>query len=87
MRYPSGRWPRAVFAGLLAFGAAAATPALAAAQPSHGGYVYVDDNTAGVNTVAAFARQAGGGLTPVPGSPFVAGGAGTGAGLASQGAI
>jgi 6-phosphogluconolactonase len=87
MRYPSGRWPRAVFAGLLAFGAAAAMPALAAAHPSHGGYVYVDDNTAGVNTVAAFARQADRGLTPVPGSPFIAGGAGTGAGLASQGAI
>lgn len=51
------------------------------------GHVYVDDNTAGVNTVGAFDRHADGSLTPTPGSPFVAGGAGTGAGLASQGAL
>ena len=51
------------------------------------GHVYVDDNTAGVNTVGAFDRHADGSLTPTPGSPFAAGGAGTGAGLASQGAI
>ena len=51
------------------------------------GHVYVDDNTAGVNTVGAFDRHADGSLTPTPGSPFSAGGAGTGAGLASQGAI
>jgi 6-phosphogluconolactonase (cycloisomerase 2 family) len=37
--------------------------------------------------VAAFARRDDGSLTPVAGSPFSAGGAGTGAGLASQGAI
>jgi 6-phosphogluconolactonase (cycloisomerase 2 family) len=51
------------------------------------GHVYLDDNTAGSNTIAAFARHANGTLTPVPGSPFTAGGAGTGAGLASQGAV
>lgn len=51
------------------------------------GHVYVDDNTAGVNTIGAFDRHSDGSLTPVPGSPFRAGGAGTGAGLASQGAI
>jgi 6-phosphogluconolactonase len=49
--------------------------------------VYVDDNTAGTNTVAGFDRHADGSLTPEAGSPFSAGGAGTGAGLASQGAL
>ena len=51
------------------------------------GHVYVNDNTAGTNTIAAFNRHADGSLTPVDGSPFPAGGAGTGAGLASQGAV
>ena len=51
------------------------------------GHVYLDDNTAGVNTISAFDRHANGSLTPMPGSPFAAGGAGTGAGLASQGAV
>ena len=51
------------------------------------GQVYVNDNTAGVNTVGGFNRHADGALTPLPGSPFAVGGAGTGAGLASQGAI
>jgi hypothetical protein len=51
------------------------------------GHVYLDDNTAGSNTIAAFDRHANGTLTPLPGSPFAAGGAGTGAGLASQGAV
>ena len=51
------------------------------------GHVYVNDNTAGSNTVAGFDRHADGTLTPEAGSPFTAGGAGTGAGLASQGAL
>src|SRR5579862_355635 len=51
------------------------------------GYVYVNDNTAGVNTVAGFSRQADGTLTALAGSPFSAGGAGTGKGIASQGAL
>jgi 6-phosphogluconolactonase (cycloisomerase 2 family) len=51
------------------------------------GHVYLDDNTAGANTIAAFSRHANGTLTPLPGSPFAAGGAGTGAGLASEGAV
>jgi 6-phosphogluconolactonase (cycloisomerase 2 family) len=59
----------------------------AAARSHQGGFVYVDDNTAGQNTIAAFARHADGSLTPVAGSPFNAGGAGSGSGLASQGAI
>ncbi len=51
------------------------------------GYVYLNDNTAGANTIAGFERDVDGSLTPLPGSPFAAGGAGTGTGLASQGAI
>ncbi len=70
---------------------AATVPATASAAPSHTnrvvGHVYVDDNTTGVNTIAAFDRHADGSLTAEPGSPFTAGGQGTGSGLASQGAI
>ncbi len=51
------------------------------------GHVYLDDNTVGTNTIGAFYRHADGSLTPMPGSPFPAGGAGTGAGLPSQGAV
>jgi 6-phosphogluconolactonase len=51
------------------------------------GHVYINDNTAGTNTIAAFDRHADGSLTPVDGSPFPAGGAGAGNGLASQGAV
>jgi 6-phosphogluconolactonase len=76
---------------LLALLAVSAVPATASAAPSHTGpvvgHVYVDDNTTGVNTIAAFDRHADGSLTAEPGSPFTAGGQGTGSGLASQGAI
>ncbi len=51
------------------------------------GQVYIDDNTAPTNTVAGYDRHADGTLTPIPGSPFAVGGAGTGAGIASQGAL
>jgi hypothetical protein len=51
------------------------------------GHVYLDGNTAGANTVAAYDRAPDGSLTPTPGSPFQVGGAGLGAGLGSQGAI
>ena len=51
------------------------------------GHVYVNDNTAGTNTIGVFDRHADGALTPHAGSPFAVGGAGTGAGLASQGAL
>ena len=79
----------AVLAGCLA------VPATAAAHGGRagplrsygGGYVYLNDNTAGANTISGFSRSADGSLTPLPGSPFAAGGAGLGAGLASQGAI
>jgi len=64
---------------------------LASAHQDHAspvvGQVYVNDNTAPVNTIAAFNRHADGTLTPLPGSPFATGGAGTGAGIGSQGAL
>jgi len=74
-----------VMTALAAF-AACARPASAAASPVVG-QVYVNDNTAVANTVAGFDRHADGSLSPIPGSPFAAGGAGTGATLPSQGAL
>lgn len=71
-------------------GVAVAGPAAASVAPGGSpvvGHVYVNDNTAGTNTIGAFDRHADGTLTVEPGSPFAAGGAGTGAGLASQGAL
>jgi 6-phosphogluconolactonase len=56
-------------------------------EPFVVGHAYVNDNTAGENTIAGFDRHADGSLTPTPGSPFPAGGIGSGAGLASQGAL
>jgi 6-phosphogluconolactonase len=80
--------------GALVLGTAAAVavavPASASASTGASpvtGHVYVNDNTKGTNTIGAFDRHADGSLSPVPGSPFLAGGAGTGSGLASQGAI
>jgi 6-phosphogluconolactonase len=66
---------------------AADIPTTASATSPVVGHVYVDDNTAGTNTIGAFDRHANGSLTALTGSPFVAGGAGTGASLASQGAL
>ena len=83
----SNRMSRMAISAALALAGAAALPGLASAAPSGHGFVYVNDNTTGVNTIAGFARDADGELTPLPGSPFSAGGAGTGTGLASQGAI
>ena len=51
------------------------------------GHVYIDGNTVGTNTLDVLDRHADGSLTPTQGSPFAIGGAGTGTGLASQGAI
>src|ERR1700719_3474068 len=51
------------------------------------GHLYVNDNTAGVNTISAFDRHADGTLTPIPGSPFATDGVGTGKGIGSQGAL
>jgi 6-phosphogluconolactonase (cycloisomerase 2 family) len=73
---------------LTATAAAAASPTTAyAATPAVVGHLYVNDNTTGTNTIAGFDRHADGTLSPVSGSPFAAGGSGTGAGLASQGAV
>ena len=89
MRLLTRKWLYVVLPALLA--AAAVAPETASASPAHGspvlGHVYLDDNTAGGNTIAGFDRHADGSLTAEAGSPFAAGGAGTGSGLASQGAI
>src|SRR2546430_9725911 len=91
MRFLTHRRPGPVLLGLAAAAAAAvAVPASASASTQASpvvGHVYVNDNTAGTNTIGAFDRHADGTLTPGAGSPFAAGGAGTGAGLASQGAL
>jgi 6-phosphogluconolactonase len=81
--------PSLILLSLTAAAAVVATvPAAASASTSPVvGYTYVDGNTAAANTIDGFARHADGSLTPLAGSPFSAGGAGLGAGLASQGAI
>jgi 6-phosphogluconolactonase len=71
--------------GLAALGAFAVPGSALASNGS--GHVYLDGNTAGANTVAAYNRAADGSLTPTAGSPFQIGGAGLGKGLGSQGAI
>jgi 6-phosphogluconolactonase (cycloisomerase 2 family) len=76
---------RVVLPALAVLGVAASS---ASASPTAVvGHVYVNDNTALPNTIAAFDRHADGTLTPEPGSPFAAGGAGTGSGIASQGSL
>ncbi|HTU94862.1 MAG TPA: beta-propeller fold lactonase family protein [Solirubrobacteraceae bacterium] len=80
----------------LAAGLSLAVAGVAAAHPSTPrgphpspvvGHVYVNDNTAPANAIAGFDRHADGTLTPIPGSPFLTGGAGTGAVIGSQGAL
>src|SRR5439155_24753434 len=82
-RLLSGRYPAATAAVVAAPASASALTQVSWVT----GHVYVNDNTAGTNTIGAFDRHADGTLTPEAGSPFTAGGAGTGAGLASQGAL
>jgi 6-phosphogluconolactonase len=82
---------------LIRLAAVSAVPALAAtafasaplnaAAATRATHVYVNDNTAGTNTIAAFAAGPSGSLAPVAGSPFATGGAGTGAIVGSQGSI
>lgn len=50
------------------------------------GHVYVNNNTPS-NSVSGFDRHADGTLTPIPGTPFAAGGAGTGSPTGSAGAL
>jgi 6-phosphogluconolactonase len=79
---------RPLLAALLSLAITGAFTASASASGLHvAGHVYVNDNTAGVNTIAAYDRHADGTLTPVPGSPFATGGAGTGATIGSQGSL
>jgi 6-phosphogluconolactonase len=76
--------------GILGAGVANAAPIAGYSAPDFSpvvGHVYLDDNTAGTNTIGGFNRHLDGSLTPLAGAPFNAGGQGTGAGLASQGAI
>jgi 6-phosphogluconolactonase (cycloisomerase 2 family) len=60
---------------------------VAAAGSPTVGYVYVNNNTASRNTIAAFDRHADGSLTPIAGSPFDAGGSGTGSPFGSAGGL
>src|ERR1022692_351287 len=72
----------------LAITGAVATFASASASASDiVGHVYVNDNTTPTNTIAGFNRHADGTLTPLPDSPFPTGGAGSGVGIGSQGAL
>ena len=77
--------------GLAAVIAAVATTlsvgTAAAAGPVTVGHVYVNNNSSGRNTIAAFDRHPDGSLTPIAGSPFDAGGAGTGAPYGSAGGL
>ncbi len=75
----------ALFVGALASSSSSALAKPAA--PTNAGYAYVNDNTAVANSIAAFERNEEGALTPLPGSPFPAGGVGSGKGLGSQGAL
>jgi hypothetical protein len=54
----------------------AATGASASTASPVVGYTYIDGNTTTANTIDGFARHADGSVTPLPGSPFAAGGAG-----------
>jgi 6-phosphogluconolactonase len=88
-RFLTRGWAGTLVLGIAAAGAVA-VPASASASTGASpvvGHVYVNDNTKETNTIGAFDRHADGTLTPLDGSPFPAGGAGTGSGLAEQGAI
>ena len=84
MRFRKGTF---VGAGLCVLAMASSTGVATASAPRGGGHLYVNDNTAGTNTIAAFVRQADGTLAPTAGSPFDAGGAGTGTVTGSQGSL
>ena len=80
---------RIVRIGLIPIAAAGllVTPTVAFAASPVVGHVYVNDNTAGANTIGGFDQHADGTLTPLAGSPFTAGGAGTGTIVGSQGSL
>ena len=72
---------------IAAFALALSAGTVAAAGPGTVGHVYVNNNSSGHNTIAAFDRHADGSLTPIAGSPFNAGGVGTGAPYGSAGGL
>ncbi len=74
-------------AGAVVALASALTTGVVAAGLASSGHVYVNNNTAGRNSVAGFDRHADGSLTRIDGSPFDAGGAGTGAPFGSAGGL
>ena len=88
-RFLTRGWAGALVLGITAAGAVAGPTSASASTGASpvAGHVYVNDNTKGTNTIGAFNRHADGTLTPLAGSPFPAAGAGTGTGLAEQGAI
>jgi 6-phosphogluconolactonase len=73
--------------GILAVAAATAGVQEVSAARQVVGHVYVNDNTVGMNTIAAFDRRPDGTLMPMHDSPFATGGAGTGHSIGSQGAL
>jgi 6-phosphogluconolactonase len=85
MRLMARIWPRIAVLAIAVGGVFTATAS--AHRFDVVGHLYVNDNTASGNTIAGFDRHADGTLTPLSGSPFAAGGAGTGAGIGSQGAL
>jgi 6-phosphogluconolactonase len=66
---------------------ATAGTSLAATGSPVRGHVYVNNNTAGRNTISGFDRHADGTLTPIAGTPFDAGAAGAGTPTGSAGAL
>ena len=70
-----------------AFLLATAGSALAANGSGVVGHVYVNNNTAGHNTISGFDRHGDGTLTPIAGTPFDAGAAGAGAAIGSAGSL
>ena len=80
------RFARGAGLAMIVIAGVAAAPTVATATPVVG-HVYVNDNTAVTNTIGAFDQHADGSLTAMAGSPFAAGGSGTGTIIGSQGAI
>jgi DNA-binding beta-propeller fold protein YncE len=74
---------------LCAIAALLGSATVVSAAPPSGvvGHVYVNDNTAGHNTISGFDRHADGTLTPISGTPFDAGGAGFGSPTGSAGGL
>jgi DNA-binding beta-propeller fold protein YncE len=72
---------------ILALATGLTAGSVAAAGSPVVGHVYVNNNTAVTNSIAGFDRHADGSLTAIAGSPFAAGGAGTGLPFGSAGGL